>query len=340
MDVLEDNVYQTVLNELCDIIETIQGKLRHTISYSIKVKCRTGDFSKSEDRIPLKDVNDREVYFCDEHCIPHSMDDIRNSWFKHHDRYYKKPDQKGLVLIVNLRFLAPKGNPIKVYTVSDEDLRNLLNFFNEELKYQVNIAGYPMTKTELQNYFMEFDRTYLVENSQDYHSFVCVIIGFEYEGGIQTTDIPITIEEIHQIFKSKPGGKFNGKPKLFLIQNMFGPKYPFGQTRSPHIFNALGASKDNSDVLSFSSEIDTDSLVAWSSKPEIYKLKSVGASPFIREFVSVAKHKYRDEHIEDILSDVIRNLDTRSRYTRALEYFPKATLTSKMKSALTKKCFL
>ncbi|VDI17324.1 Hypothetical predicted protein, partial [Mytilus galloprovincialis] len=207
-DVLEDNVYQTVLNELCDIIETIQGKLRHTISYSIKVKCKTGDFSKSEDRIPLKDVNDREVYFCDEHCIPHSMDDIRSSWFKHHDRYYRKPDQKGLVLIVDLSHSDIGYSSFDKQVI--QDMQNLSNFFKEELKYQVEFSRNSMTKTEQQNYFMEINRTYLVENSQDYHSFICVIMGYGDEGGIQTTDIPITIEEIYQIFKSKPGGKFNG----------------------------------------------------------------------------------------------------------------------------------
>lgn len=80
---MQDNVYPTVLNELCDTIETIQEKLRHTISYSIKAKCSSGDYSKSEDRITLKEINEgKVVYFCEEHRCSHSTDDIRNSWLK------------------------------------------------------------------------------------------------------------------------------------------------------------------------------------------------------------------------------------------------------------------
>ncbi|XP_071123448.1 probable serine/threonine-protein kinase pats1 [Mytilus edulis] len=83
-DVLDDNVYQTFLNELCDIIETIQGKLRHTISYSIKFKCSTGDYSESSDRIPLKNNEDISgEYLCNEHSCVHSMADLGNSWLKH-----------------------------------------------------------------------------------------------------------------------------------------------------------------------------------------------------------------------------------------------------------------
>ncbi|VDI17322.1 Hypothetical predicted protein [Mytilus galloprovincialis] len=108
---------------------------------------------------------------------------------------------------------------------------------------------------------------------------------------------------------------------------MLGIKYLLKQAESLN---------DNSGVQSVSSEIDADSLVAWSSVDVKFRSNARIAPPFIGVFVSVAKYKYRDEHVEDILSDVVRELDTNPEYTYAFNYFR----TPKIKSALTKKYFL
>lgn len=63
------------------------------------------------------------------------------------------------------------------YTGSEIDVQNLTNVFKEELQYQVECSSHDMTKLELQNYFRKISRAYLEENSKDYHSFICVIIG-------------------------------------------------------------------------------------------------------------------------------------------------------------------
>lgn len=80
---VEDNVYKTILNELCDNIDNIRGKLRQTISYSIKGKCSDGDYTNSEGRIILKEYTALPNYYCKEHKCPHSMDELKSTWLKH-----------------------------------------------------------------------------------------------------------------------------------------------------------------------------------------------------------------------------------------------------------------
>ncbi|CAG2211594.1 unnamed protein product [Mytilus edulis] len=237
---------------------------------------------------------------------------------------------------------------------SDVDCKNLTNFFKEELKYQVECTTRDMTKLELQDYFQEIARTYLTEKSKDYHSFICVIMSHGNKGGIRTTDGLITVEEIKKPFKNKTGGKFNGKPKLFLIQacrgkeeqekvvvsDCFGTKIHTGhvgrydefpgnrQRRSsvetsvikPGILDQPSASSEvfYTDAHSYSSKnvpTDADIIVAYASTPGYISIRNIYEGAFfIRAFLSVAKNKYNEEHIEEILRNVRRELATNPEY--------------------------
>ncbi|XP_063418950.1 caspase-3-like [Mytilus trossulus] len=211
-----------------------------------------------------------------------------------------------------------------------------------------------MTKLELMKYFQEIVRTYLTEKSKDYHSFICVIMSHGNKDGILTTNGLITVEEIKQPFKNKTGGKFNGKPKLFLIQacrggekqekvvvsDFFGTKIHTGhvgrcdefpgnrQRRSsvetsvikPGILDQPSASSEVfcTDAHSFSSKnvpTDADIIVAYASTPGYISIRNIyEGALFIRAFLSVAKNKYKDEHIEKILRKVRHELAMNPEY--------------------------
>lgn len=56
------------------------------------------------------------------------------------------------------------------------DVDNLLEFFEKELHYEVKCFEKDANKMELQCYFQEIVRIDFEENSNDYHSFICVIM--------------------------------------------------------------------------------------------------------------------------------------------------------------------
>lgn len=81
-DVNED-IYRNVLDKLCDNIEYIKGQLNQNISYTIKAKCSTGDYSKISGRISFQDLTEKEKYKCAEHKCLHAKYDIENTWLKY-----------------------------------------------------------------------------------------------------------------------------------------------------------------------------------------------------------------------------------------------------------------
>ncbi|XP_076115884.1 uncharacterized protein LOC143083515 [Mytilus galloprovincialis] len=82
-DDVRDRLYQNVLNQLCDIIESIKRKLDQNINYSIKAKCNSGNYSKSAGRISFNDLTERDIYMCEEHNCTHIKATIENTWLKH-----------------------------------------------------------------------------------------------------------------------------------------------------------------------------------------------------------------------------------------------------------------
>ncbi|VDI42603.1 Hypothetical predicted protein [Mytilus galloprovincialis] len=97
-----------------------------------------------------------------------------NEWSDHApiqklDVYKKEPGQKGLVLIVNFMFRGDKRR-----IGSDTDVENLTKFFSK-LQYQIECRS-DMTKKDLQDCFQDIEREYLTEKTEDYHSFICVIM--------------------------------------------------------------------------------------------------------------------------------------------------------------------
>lgn len=57
------------------------------------------------------------------------------------------------------------------------DVDSLKDFFENKLKYHVKIPpGEDMTKTSLVDYFRKIEKDYLTEKSEDYHSFICVVM--------------------------------------------------------------------------------------------------------------------------------------------------------------------
>ncbi|VDI80203.1 caspase 7 [Mytilus galloprovincialis] len=234
------------------------------------------------------------------------------------DKYEKKPGQRGLALIVNFMFHGGKDER----KGSEVDCKNLTNFFKGELKYQVECTTTDMTKLELQDYFQEIARTYLTEKSKDYHSFICVIMSHGNEGGIRTTDELITVEEIKKPFKNKTGGKFNGKPKLFLIQSL---SWKRRAGKGCGILDQPSASSEvfYTDAPSYSSTnvpTDADIIVAYATTPGYVSIRNIYEGAFfIRAFLSVAKNKYIEEHIEEILRKVRNELATNGEYEYVLQ---------------------
>ncbi|CAC5384219.1 unnamed protein product [Mytilus coruscus] len=82
-DDVRDRLYQTVLNQLCDNIESIKRKLGQNINYSIKAKCNSGNYSKRDGKISFEDLTERDIYMCEEHNCTHSKAKIENTWLKH-----------------------------------------------------------------------------------------------------------------------------------------------------------------------------------------------------------------------------------------------------------------
>lgn len=82
---VDENMYEKMFNELCDKIENIRDTIGQNISYTTKVKCRTGDFTKSAGRISFADLEETESddYMCDEHNDFHSKEDLVNTWLIH-----------------------------------------------------------------------------------------------------------------------------------------------------------------------------------------------------------------------------------------------------------------
>ncbi|XP_063406314.1 caspase-3-like [Mytilus trossulus] len=293
-----------------------------------------------------------------------------------HDRYEKKPGQRGLALIVNFMFHGETSER----KGSDVDCKNLTHFFKEELKYQVECTTRDMTKLELMKYFQEIVRLYLEVNSKDYHSFICVIMSHGNEDGILTTNGLITVEEIKKPFKNKSGGKFNGKPKLFLIQacrgkeeqekvvvsDCFGTKIHTGhvgrydefpgnrQRRSsvetsvfkPGILDQPSASSEvfYTDAHSYSSKnvpTDADIIVAYASTPGYVSIRDINEGAFfIRAFLSVAKSKYNEEHIEEILRYVRNEIATNPEYAPQSGRLAGKCQMGQVESTSTKKFFL
>ncbi|XP_076084169.1 caspase-3-like [Mytilus galloprovincialis] len=293
-----------------------------------------------------------------------------------HDKYEKKPGQRGLALIVNFMFHGETSER----KGSDVDCKNLTIFFKEELKYQVECTTRDMTKLQLMKYFQEIARTYLTEKSKDYHSFICVIMSHGNEDGILTTNGLITVEEIKKPFKNKSGGKFNGKPKLFLIQacrgkeeqekvmvsDCFGTKIHTGhvgrydefpgnrQKRSSvetsvfkrGILDQPSASSEVfcTDAHSFSSEnvpTDADIIVAYASTPGYVSIRNIHEGAFfIRAFLSVAKSKYNEEHIEEILRYVRREIATNPEYAPQSGSLAQKCQMAQVETTSTKKFFL
>ncbi|XP_063419046.1 uncharacterized protein LOC134701860 [Mytilus trossulus] len=367
-----------VTDELEKIIHT-RFKMS-TVEFEKKIECGhtkpelvTGSIELSEEQIT--------EYFCGTCKTPHTFDgewsEIESKALS--DKYEKKLGQRGLVLIVNFMFhggtTERKG--------SDVDCKNLTNFFKEELKYQVICTTGDMTKFEIQDYFQEIARTYLTEKSRDYHSFICVIMSHGNKDGILTTNGLITVEEIKKPFKNKTGGKFNGKPKVFLIQacrgkeeqekvvvsDCFETEIHTGHVEGYDEFPGTCGNRQrrnsvemsvfqpgfvgkpsglsevfSTDAHSYYSEhvpTDADIIVAYATTPGYISIRNIHEGAFfIRAFLSVAKNKYNEEHIEEILRNVRNELATNPEYAPQSGSLAGKCQMGMLETTSTKKFFL
>ncbi|CAC5386289.1 unnamed protein product [Mytilus coruscus] len=85
---VEFSRYDTILEELCRNIEELKTKLRQSIYYDIKAKCRNGDYSNRHSRMTYKELGEmceNGHYLCLEHKEMHSKDDAENTWLRHAD---------------------------------------------------------------------------------------------------------------------------------------------------------------------------------------------------------------------------------------------------------------
>ncbi|CAG2230213.1 CASP3 [Mytilus edulis] len=364
-----------VTDELKKIIHT-RFKMS-TVEFEKKIEC---GHTKPELVTGSNELSEEQIteYLCGTCKTPHTFDgewsEIESKALS--DKYEKKPGQRGLVLIVNFMFhgvtTERKG--------SDVDCKNLTNFFEEELKYQVECTTRDMTKLELQDYFQEIARKYLTVNSKDYHSFICVIMSHGNKDGILTTNGYITVEEIKKPFKNKTGGKFNGKPKVFLIQACRGKEeqekvvvsdcfeteihtghvegydeFPGNRQRRSSVEmsvfqpGVVGKPSGLSEVFStdahsyYSEHVPTDAdiIVAYATTPGYISIRNIYEGAFfIRAFLSVAKNKYNEEHIEEILRNVRRELATNPEYAPQSGSLAGKCQMGMLETTSTKKFFL
>ncbi|VDI32628.1 Hypothetical predicted protein [Mytilus galloprovincialis] len=85
---VEDNIYVTILVELCRKIKELKERLRQSISYDIKAKCSNGDYSNKEGRMTFEELGElceNGHYLCPEHNEMHSKDDVEKTWLQHAD---------------------------------------------------------------------------------------------------------------------------------------------------------------------------------------------------------------------------------------------------------------
>ncbi|XP_071141459.1 uncharacterized protein [Mytilus edulis] len=252
------------------------------------------------------------------------------------DVYDKKEGQKGLVLIVNFMFSGRRKRQ-----GSEVDVTNLSHFFTE-LGYQVECRS-DMTKEELKDCFQNIESKYLTEKSKDYHSFICVIMSHGNEKGISTKEENgmITEHEITEPFKNKEGGKFNGKPKLFLFQYCRGHQKQMKVVvpDSDEPSGSIGI--DSNDALVNKVPTDADILVAHATTPGYYSFRDTeDGAYFIQAFLSIAKQKYKLCHVEEMLIDVRRKLAKNPEHEIQVGRFAGSCQTSVSQSTYIKKFFL
>ncbi|VDH93860.1 Hypothetical predicted protein [Mytilus galloprovincialis] len=85
---VKDNIYNTILGELCKKIEELKERLGQSISCDIKAKCSNGDYSNKEGRMTFEELGEmceNGHYLCPEHNEMHSKDDVEKTWLQHAD---------------------------------------------------------------------------------------------------------------------------------------------------------------------------------------------------------------------------------------------------------------
>ncbi|CAC5364224.1 CASP3 [Mytilus coruscus] len=298
--------------------------------------CTETHINEWSDHAPIKltKISEKTQHVRGSYSCIESTSQIQSTFTK--DVYDKKPGQKGLVLIVNFMFSGCRERP-----GSEVDARNLENFFTK-LDYQVESRS-DMTKRELQNCFQNIESKYLTEKSKDYHSFICVIMSHGNEKGISTKEKngTITEHEITEPFKNKEGGKFNGKPKLFLFQSCRGQQKQM-KVVVPDSDEQSGSSGiDSNDALVNKVPTDADILVAHATTPNYLSFRNpTNGAYFIQAFLSIAEKKYKVCHVEEMLIDVRRELAKNPEYEIQVGHFAGSCQTSVSQSTYIKKFFL
>ncbi|XP_071121648.1 probable serine/threonine-protein kinase roco6 [Mytilus edulis] len=89
------DIYENVLNTLRNAIESIRENLSHDIPYTIKAKCRTGDYFNKAGRKSLMELPMKNIYMCEEHQQTHPKKEIEHVWLKHDVKILKLPEKEG-----------------------------------------------------------------------------------------------------------------------------------------------------------------------------------------------------------------------------------------------------
>ncbi|XP_052096685.1 uncharacterized protein LOC127731862 isoform X2 [Mytilus californianus] len=259
-------------------------------------------------------------YFCEMCTETHTNEWSDHAPIKKLDIYKKEPDQKGLVLIVNFMFSGDKKR-----IGSDIDVKNLTEFFSM-LQYQVECRS-DMTKKDLQDCFKGIESEYLTEKSEDYHSFICVIMSHGNEKGLKTKDKIITVKEIKEHFRG-----FIDKPRVFLIQACRGKavqemadgsdspnsmqdeileRRSCVQSRNPKSEEQLYTDSEDRPKL----PKDADIIVAHATTSGYASIRHpTYGSYLISAFLYVANKKYKKHDVERILQQARREVTDNPRY--------------------------
>jgi hypothetical protein len=78
---VSDSVFHDYPQILMNLVDKLSKRYQICCKYKVKMKCRTSDYRKTEDRKECKDLQGLKDYYCTEHKIAHQCSDVYRYWF-------------------------------------------------------------------------------------------------------------------------------------------------------------------------------------------------------------------------------------------------------------------